>query len=210
VEHIRKLEIHRLIKELDFVKSDYDYKSELLVGADAEFIRDVNIFLEGHPELKNLFDEKTKVSEVSIPTNNDPIVETLVETAEPISYKPNMEDYEIVTVPKDPKLKSLYRNIVKSTHPDKVNDFYLKELYMEATKAYDDNSLLPILTICGKLGIPYDISEEETNLIKDEISTIKTKSQFLENTYTWNWCQHTDVNIREMVILSYVKKQILK
>ena len=210
MEHIRKLEIHRLIKELDFVKSDYDYKSELLVGADAEFIRDVNIFLEGHPELKNLFDEKTKVSEVSIPTNNDPIVDSLVETDEPISYKPNMEDYEIVTVPKDPKLKSLYRNIVKSTHPDKVNDFYLKELYMEATKAYDDNSLLPILTICGKLGIPYDISEEETNLIKDEISTIKTKSQFLENTYTWNWCQHTDVNIREMVILSYVKKQILK
>ena len=210
MEHIRKLEIHRLIKELDFVKSDYDYKSELLVGADAEFIRDVNIFLEGHPELKNLFDEKTKASEVSIPTNNDPIVETLVETAEPISYKPNMEDYEIVTVPKDPKLKSLYRNIVKSTHPDKVNDFYLKELYMEATKAYDDNSLLPILTICDKLGIPYDISEEETNLIKDEISTIKTKSQFLENTYTWKWCQHTDVNISEMVILSYVKKQILK
>jgi hypothetical protein len=209
VEHIRKLEIHRLIKELDFVKSDYDYKSELLVGADTEFIQDVHLFLNNHPELKVLFEEKTKVSEVSIPTNNDPIVDSLVETTEPISYKPNVEDYEIVTIPKDPKLKTLYRNIVKSTHPDKVNDFYLKELYMEATKAYDNDSLLPILTICDKLGIPYDISEEETNLIRDEISTLRTKSQFLESTYTWKWCQHTDDNIREMVILSYVKKQIL-
>jgi hypothetical protein len=208
VEHIRKLEIHRLIKELDFVKSDYDYKSELLVGADAEFIQDVHLFLNNHPELKVLFEEKTNPSEFIVP-NNVPM-DILVETAEPISYKPNVEDYEIVTIPKDPKLKTLYRNIVKSTHPDKVNDFYLKELYMEATKAYDNDSLLPILTICDKLGIPYDISEEETNLIRDEISTLRTKSQFLENTYTWKWCQHTDANIREMVILSYVKKQILK
>jgi hypothetical protein len=31
------------------------------------------------------------------------------------------------------KLKSLYRIIAKSTHPDKVNDENLKELYLEAT-----------------------------------------------------------------------------
>ena len=209
MEHIRKLEIHRLIKELDFVKSDYDYKSELLVGADTEFIQDVHLFLNNHPELKVLFEEKTKTSEV-ITNSNFPIVDILVETAEPISYKPNVEDYEIVTIPKDPKLKTLYRNIVKSTHPDKVNDFYLKELYMEATKAYDNDSLLPILTICDKLGIPYDISEEETNLIRDEISTLRTKSQFLENTYVFNWAKCNNINEKEIIILHYIKRQILR
>jgi curved DNA-binding protein CbpA len=32
-------------------------------------------------------------------------------------------------------VKTLYRVIAKTTHPDKVNDDSLKELYLEATKA---------------------------------------------------------------------------
>jgi len=196
VENIRKLYIHRLIKELDFVKSDYDYKSELFVGANSEFIKDVNSFLENHPELKSLFEEKTNVSIIESES------ETLVQTEE---FSDN-SDVEKVT--KDPKIKNLYRNIVKSTHPDKVNDLYLKELYIEATKAYDNNSLLSILTICDKLGIPYDLSEEEASLIKNEILSLNIKSQLLDNTYVFNWARCNTIEEKEIIILNYIKRQI--
>jgi hypothetical protein len=45
VENIKKLDINRLIKELDYVKSDFNYKSELLQEADPVFIKSVDSFL---------------------------------------------------------------------------------------------------------------------------------------------------------------------
>ena len=104
----------------------------------------------------------------------------------------------------------LYRSIAKSTHPDKLKDESLKELYIEATIAYESGNILPLFTICDKLRIPYDVTEEETDLIKDEIQSIKNRVSFLESTFTWQWYSQTDVNIREAVILSYIKAQLAK
>jgi hypothetical protein len=209
VENIRKLEINRLIKELDYVKSDFNYKSELLQEADSDFIKSVDSFLDTHPQLKQVFNEKILERQV-------PKAETIIE--EPVLFQDFIEETsieeiketEIVDEVKDPKLKSLYRSIAKSTHPDKIKDESLKELYLEATNAYDNNNILPILAICDKLRIPYEVTEEETNLIKSEIQSLKSRVSFLETTFTWQWYNQTDVNIREAVILSYIKAQLAK
>ena len=82
-------------------------------------------------------------------------------------------DDEVETIEKNPKLKSLYRVIAKTTHPDKINDDSLKELYLEATKAYENNNLLPIISICDKLKIPYEVDDGEFEFIKEQIEYLK-------------------------------------
>lgn len=201
VEHLKKLEVTRLIKEFDFVSSDLQFKSEYLTHLDQEFINDVNLFLESHPDLKSVFDEKTSQRNFPDPIKTD---EVPVRESDPV---PIEGDY--VSNTKDPKLKNLYRSVVKSTHPDKRNDLYLNSLYLEAQQAYDTDNLIKMLSICDKLNIPFDISEDEADRIKGEIGDIKNRSAFLENTFTWNWHQQKDSEVRKMIILSYIKKQII-
>ena len=208
VENIKKLDINRLIKELDYVKSDFNYKSELLQEADPVFIKSVDSFLETHPQLKQVFDEKLLERQIT----KDPVVYPIMEQAifEDVIGEVSIEEIETKEEVKDPKLRSLYRSIAKSTHPDKIKDESLKELYLEATSAYDNNNILPILAICDRLRIPYEVTEEETNLIKSEIQSLKNRVSFLETTFTWQWYNQTDMNIRETVILSYIKAQLAK
>jgi hypothetical protein len=208
VENIKKLDINRLIKELDYVKSDFNYKSELLQEADPVFIKSVDSFLETHPQLKQVFDEKLLERQIT----KDPVVYPIMEQAifEDVIGEVSIEEIETKEEVKDPKLRSLYRSIAKSTHPDKIKDESLKELYLEATSAYDNNNILPILAICDRLRIPYEVTEEETNLIKSEIQSLKNRVSFLETTFTWQWYNQTDMNIRETVILSYIKAQLVK
>jgi hypothetical protein len=209
VEHIRKLEVNRLIKELDYIKSDYNYKSELISEADYNFVKSVDTFLDGHPQIKQAFKEKAspvEVPQVDFIDKEEPVV---IEESTNESPEPEFEvEYNVADEIRDSKLRMLYRSIAKSTHPDKLKDESLKELYIEATIAYESGNILPLFTICDKLRIPYDVTEEETDLIKDEIQSIKNRVSFLESTFTWQWYVQTDENIRETVILSYIKSQL--
>ena len=45
----------------------------------------------------------------------------------------------------------------------------LKEVYLDAQKAYESNDLLQILSICDRLKISYDISNDEFDLIRNQI-----------------------------------------
>lgn len=192
VDYFKKLEINKLIKELDYVQSDFRFKSELLSHLDTEFIKNVNLFLEEHPELKSIFDEKIKLD---IDEKIDNQISNIIDSNDVIDSS-------------NSKIKQLYRTIVKLTHPDKKNDLYLNSLYIEAQKAYESNNLLELISICSKLEIPFDISDDEVDKLKDEIYTIKNKSNFLENTFTWNWYNQEDEKRKKMIILSYIEKQI--
>ena len=119
----------KLIRELDFVESEFNYKSEMIKEIDYEFKKEVESVLSANQELKNVF---TK----SVDEFNKEKTKVLNEHYENIN---TFEETE--TIEKNPKIKSLYRVIAKTTHPDKVNDDNLKELYLEATKAYENNNL---------------------------------------------------------------------
>lgn len=191
MNNLQKLEVNRLIKELDFVKSDLNYKSELLSEADTHFMKSVNSFLDNHPHLKQVFDERILKRNIEVKNVN-----TIEEQ--------NIIEEEV----KEPKLKSLYRTIAKTTHPDKVNDNSLKELYLEATTAYESNNILAIFAVCDKLKIPYEVTEEETNLLRQEIKSLKNRLVFLESTFTWQWINQEEDKNRDLVIFNYIKSQM--
>jgi hypothetical protein len=196
VEILKKLEVVKNIRELDFVESEFNYKSEMLKEIDYEFKKEVENVLSLNSELKDVFTkcvddfnrEKTKV---------------LNERYENI----NMLE-EVETIEKNPKVKTLYRVIAKTTHPDKVNDDNLKELYLEATKAYENNNLLPIISICDKLKIPYEVDEEEYDFIKEQIESIKKRTNFLESTYTWQWYVRPHIDEKNQIVLNFIKAQM--
>ena len=194
MENFKKLEIIKLIKELDFVESEFQYRSEIIKEIDVEFRRQVENFLEVNSELKDVFTKSVNVfTEAQIPV-------------EPTVYV--SEDEEIVTIEKNPKLKSLYRTIAKATHPDKLKDDSLKEIYLQATKAYEDNDLLPIISICDKLKIPFEINDEEFKSIKDKIETLRRRTNFLETTYPWQWYNQDNEQEKSQIVIRFIKSQI--
>lgn len=198
-----KLEFNKLIKELDFIDSDLMYKSSLIKVADENFIRDVNKVLETFPQLKQLVDEKTKIR-MEVLNQVPPPVETHYNDSQ-------VEDEEeIIYDSKDPKLKTLYRQIARSTHPDVMGQENLKEVYLDAQKAYDSNNIIQILSICDRLKINYEITKQEFDLIKDEINHKRQRIQFLESTYTWKWYHVESIEEKSRIILDYLGAQVTK
>ena len=90
VNQIKKLEINRLIKELDYIYSDFNYKSELIKTTDQEFLSAVDYFLSVHPELLEIYQEKVIRKEAPIIINEEKAVivgtfhgEEVIEQQEP-------------------------------------------------------------------------------------------------------------------------------
>lgn len=193
-----ELEMKRIMKELDFYESDYEYKNEIVMQAEMQFIKSVNDFLGQNPELKTLFDEKVqKRLEENIKRKSE---EDDIEN--PVEDKP--EETKFIS----PKMKKLYREIVKKTHPDKVKDKRLNEIYIKATKYYEDVDLLSIYKICSDLHIYYEIEIEDNEYLKDKIVSIKDKINFIQATYTWKWHFTESDADKNQIIFDYIKGQI--
>ena len=136
---IKQLEIKKLMKELDFIESDFTYKSEIVNEADSNFIKSVNNLLEQHPLLKDVFDKKinNKIDNIFQIRAED-----LKDKIEAIneSYQENsIEEEVIVEKVIDKRVRKLYREIAKIPHPDRIDNKKLNDLYIKATHYYNNN-----------------------------------------------------------------------
>jgi hypothetical protein len=215
---VKSLEFRKLLKELDYVESDFEYRNEIISEADAQFISSINQFLQNHPELKELYDSKvTEKIEKSIKKNTES-EEKKGESDDTITDDTEIEEEESVDIKeieeeiKDKKsiseIKKLYREIVKLTHPDKVKNKRLNEVYLKATKYYDDNNKIGIYAVCNELLIEYEIKTEDIQLIYDEIKKYQQKINFLESTYTWKWYNCENEEQKNQILINYIKLKI--
>lgn len=217
----KQLEQKKILKELEYIETDYEYKNGVITEIDTEFIGSVNEYLKGRPDLKELFDKKMgqkfddmvnektgneeentcngeKVDESQIEDNLDDENKS-EEISEEVKVEPKKE--------KSPKVKKLYREIVKLTHPDKVKVKKLNDLYIKATEYYEQNDITGLYGICNELGIEYELDESDNESILSKISSLKDKIGFLESTFTWKWYSCKDEE-REHLILTYIKLQL--
>ena len=188
---IKKLEISKLIKELDFIKSDYEYKSEIIKEADSEFLKNVDRILNINQELKLIYDEKI--------CKNFKNEDNKVDIS--LSEK-NIDKEDFI---KSDKIKKLYREIVKITHPDRIDNKSFNNLYIESSKYYNSNDIIGIYKICEYLGIEYEMDISEIDILKESIKILKDRICFIENTHTWIWYN----NQKDNLILNYIRNQIL-
>ena len=196
MHNIKKLEIKKLFKELDFLESDYEYRNEVINAADGNFIEEVNLMLERNPELKTIYDEKYEVETVS--EADDVIIHS--------------EEQQIIDrIESSPKIRKLYREIVKITHPDKVKNTNLNDAYIKATGYYDINDYIGVYKINFQLGIEdYELCEENIEIeIKDRINNIKNKIDFLEKTFTYQWYISGERD-KQNILLKFIENKLKK
>ena len=194
---LRQLERKRLLKEIEYVKSDLEYKSEVVREADGEFMKSLGEMLEANPRLKELFDM----------TVNRKIEEMVAKKAEEKPLEESEESHE--ETESDLKLKRAYRDIAKKTHPDRIGDKSLNDLYIQASIMYDEKDVIGMMTICESLGIEYEIGEEEGSLLKGQLGSMKERISFMESTFAWKWHHEEDENTKKKMLLDYIKSKII-
>lgn len=208
---LKRLEVKKLLKELDFIESDFNYKNEIVFEADSEFIKSVNDLLEKHPMLKDVIDKKNNKRVESV--FSDIIKEALDKDNEVLEEEELVEEFineEVVNVvnPREVKMKKLYRDIAKLTHPDKIVSEKLNDLYLKSTKFYKNSDITGIYYICDELGITYEIDDEDNEMIINKINSLKNRISFMESTLTWRWYHSENEKEKEQILLSYIKMQL--
>lgn len=202
MNRLQYLQAKKLFKELDYIESDFEYRNEIISEADSEFITQVNNFLDNHPELKEIYDEKIDNHiQQSILRNTEEVIELF----ESESIEEETITYED---PKLPKVKKLYREIVKLTHPDKVDKKSLNDLYLSATKYYDNNDKIGIYKICTELDIDYDLDDDDNQIIESKIEDLKRRIQFLESTFTWQWINTNGDKEKTEMLINYIRMRL--
>jgi len=167
MNRLQFLQTKKLFKELEYMESDFEYRNEIISEADSEFISKVNNFLEEHPKLKEIYDDKIDSHiQQSILRNTEEVIEL---------FEEEVIEQEIFEEVKLPKVKKLYREIVKLTHPDKVDQKSLNDLYLTATKYYDQNDKIGLYKVCTELEIDYDLDDEDNQIIESKIDDLKRR-----------------------------------
>lgn len=207
---LKRLEVRKLLKELDFIESDFNYKNEIVFEADSNFIKSVNDLLEKHPMLKDIINKKNN-KRVDLVFSD--IIKEALDKDEILEEEELVEEFineEVVSEinPKEVKMKKLYRDIAKLTHPDKIVSEKLNDLYLKSTKFYKNSDITGIYYICDELGITYEIDDKDNEMISNKINNLKNRISFMESTLTWRWFHSDSEKEKEQIVLSYIKMQL--
>lgn len=192
-----QLEVRKLLRELEYLSSDLEYKQEVLSDADGRFLSSVNEFLSLNPELKNAFDDVI----------NRRLDASIKRSQEILSEESSVET-DFVARETDPKMKKIYWDIAKLTHPDKVGDQRLNDLYLEAGKSYKEEDIIGLYSVCEKVGIDYVVEEEDISKIRSQIEKTKGKIDLLQSTATWAWNSADNEAGRQDIVVRYVGAQL--
>jgi hypothetical protein len=181
------------MRELQFVESDYQYQSEILKLSDSEFFKDVNSILNQFPDLKEIYYRRRE--EIFKNVVVEPSIQSIQEEVE-------------VVVPESIEAKKLYRDIVKTTHPDKIKNHKLNELYLEATDAYEKNDLITLYKVCSELKIDFELPDDYAKKLSLKIDSFKNQITFLESTYTFKWIKSETQHDKNRVVIEFIRSQI--
>ena len=205
-DKISKLKIERTIKEYDYLKSEYDYIVSLSDEADKEFMEVINKYLENRPALKEIYESK---EEKIINDNFNKVKERAKRVIN--NSNSNVEDIEFekeLPKRKSKKSRTLYRQIVKETHPDKVDDENLLELYRKATESYHEDDATSLYAICNELGISFGVNEDDLIFFEQNIVRIKGEIDLVKNMYSYEWSQATTDKQKDSIINRFIKNKI--
>jgi hypothetical protein len=226
MDKIDQLKLNMSFGELEYLKIDLDYKSQLMSEFESGFLISVSNYLDDYPDIKNRYDKK----------NTNEFVESLEEKIieiEKIKEEERQKDIEyqedldkdvddnkeedfvdikkdnVESKPqKDPLLKNLYRKIVKKTHPDKVDDKIKNSYYTDATDAYDTNDIFTIYLICNKLDIEYVMKLQDSEKLHNQIGTINNEINMIESTFPWKWGETNEDQIRLALVKAFILQRM--
>jgi len=187
-DKLKRLEIKKLIQEYNFLLLDDEFKKEVISENRPEFL------------------EKTQKLRSELGINNDPEPKTEKKEEEVnLPKKPKIEPDSVDKSVKN-KVKKLYREIVKKTHPDKTNSEDLINLYMKATIASDDYNLFELFIICIELNIDIDIDINDKDTLTVLIEMKKNELKSIEASFIWIYYMAKTEEEKNKLIELFVKK----
>jgi hypothetical protein len=199
---IRNIHLKKLLKELEYVELELEYRTELVQEVDLNFTKQISDFLEENPTIKEVYEQKNNLR------LQNAIDSKIDESSTSESLFSEDEEYTDL-LPVSTKVKKLYREIVKVTHPDLINKKNLNEIYISATKYYNLNDKIGIYKICSELNIDYDIDDEDEVEISIKINELKNKISFLESTWAWKWFNTENEKEKNQIMIDFIKMRIV-
>lgn len=179
---LEQLEIQKLLQEYSFLLTDEEYKNEVIDANKAEFLNKVR---EAGGNL---------INDAPPPPNDAPPPKK--EKIDPTTVDPSTRE----------KVKKLYREIAKITHPDRVNSEELVELYMRATDAAEEFDLFALFEICSKLNIEHQVEGEDREILKVKIDNKKQKLKNIESSFIWLYSHAKTQDEKQFLINQFVEK----
>ena len=192
---LKNLQIQRLVQEYSYLILDDQYKKEIVNTYQTDFLNLVNgkielpevVETEKSEKQEDKKDENREQSEEKEKIKKDPIVNP-----------------DIVSKATKDKVKKIFRDIAKLTHPDKVDDENLTSLYIEAKIAYDNYDLFELYFISNKLNIILDLAEDDINVLTILIDHKKNSLKGIETSFIWKWVHTNDEEQKEKIINDFV------
>lgn len=187
-DKLKTLEIKKLIQEYNFLLLDDEFKKEVISENRPEFL------------------EKTQKLRSDLGIINDPDSQPEKKEEEVnLPKKPKIEPDSVDKSVKD-KVKKLYREIVKKTHPDKVDSEDLINLYMSATIAADEYNLMELFIICDQLSINFEIDFEDKGTLIALIEMKKKELKDIEASFIWIYYMAKTEEEKNKLVELFVKK----
>lgn len=102
-------------------------------------------------------------------------------------------------------IKSIFRLIAKSCHPDKTKNTYRHKLYEQAQNAYNINDLLTLYKIGLILKIEMEINTSTLVLVEKIINDKKKDLKNIESSFLWLWVNETSDEKKIEIINKFIK-----
>jgi hypothetical protein len=188
-EKIHELHINKIIQEYSYLKSDEEFKKEVISTKQSEFLKIINQTLQTFsPDQLRKHDD----------TQPPPVVD-------------KKTGIDIDEIPHNTKIKAknVYRDIVKLTHPDKVDDNDLNELYIEAKEAYEVYDLFELYFIARSLNIRLKLTFEEMDTLNKLIDLKKQNIKSIESSYVWLWINGSSEDEKIRIVNQFIEQHYL-
>lgn len=202
---LRSIQLKKLLKELEYMELEFEYRTELVQEVDLKFTRQINEFLDENPTIKEVYDQK---NDLRLQSAIESKINEIQSEVDELEVEDEVEELDLLPTVST-KVKKLYREIVKVTHPDLINKKNLNEIYLYATKYYNLNDKIGIYRICSELNIDYDIDEEDEVDISKKINEVKSKISFLESTWAWKWFTTESERDKNQIMIDFIKLRIV-
>ena len=195
---IKKLELRKLLLDLNYWKSENEIKRDIISSSDQIFKDNIEQYLKENSDIKKMYD---KILDKKA-SNIQKVIENNYNKIEINEKKVNKIE--------NPLLKKVYRDIVKITHPDKIGSDVGKreknrrqKVYILATDSYKSNNISDILQYAYDLNIDFELDESNLKVVEKTIENYKKQSSFLEDTISYKW-YHSNEKERNKIILNFL------
>lgn len=178
-KRLEQLEIQKLLQEYSFLLLDGEYKQEVIEDNREEFLNKIREARGDNPPP---------------PPSTEPQQQKKEDKIDPNTVDKSTKD----------KIKKLYREIAKITHPDKAKTDEHIDLYIQATTAAEGFDLFALYEICSQLNITHSIDNEDKDILKIRINKKRDELKSIESSFIWLYTHAQTEEEKEKLINHFI------